>query len=249
MTAPIAPSIAEVFRHFSDHDRDSTSTAFPGLVLAHDPERNEVEVLPLVLEHTRESSDRKVLREYAVLPHIPVCYPRWGPVHMRGPLKKLDHVFCIVCESSIGTWRESQGDRPVDPKDHERFNPGFAVAIPGLYPQSKLPTGPAPENALEIGLDNGGRILIDVEDGTIQVYVPPLEGGAAVLAEFGFNKSDGAPKVKISHPDGMALVMYKKTLSLIGPDGMASITITPAGGSLNGIWTVAHALIGGPKIQ
>lgn len=247
MTAPIAPSLAEVIRHFTNRDLDEISTAFPAMVLKHDAERNEVDVLPLVLAHTRESSDRKVLTEYAVLPGIPVCYPRWGKVHMRAPLAKFDHVLCVTCESSIGAWRESAGDRPVDPQDHERFNPGFSVAIPGFYPQRKLPTGPAPAKALELGLDNGGRILIDTEDGSVQVYVPPPQGGDAIVAEFGFEKdADQTPKVKIAHPDKSAILMFKKTLQLMGPGGAVSIVIGESKGELNGTWKVNGALIAGP---
>lgn len=125
--------------------------------------------------------------------------------------------------------------------------PKAVYAILGSDPRSvpKVPL-PAPGSVGNYCVTDDGRHCFDIfsgKDGTYQIYIP-TPNGSSLEFTLGFETSNGLPKVTVTHPEGMGIVMYKGTLSIIGPGGACSIVMREGYGELNGIWKI-NGIFGG----
>jgi len=130
--------------------------------------------------------------------------------------------------------------------------PNGVCAILGSDPRAvpKVPL-PAEGSVGDYCVTDDGRHpfwIFSGKDGTYQVYVP-APSGPALEFTIGFEASNGEPKITMSHPKGMGVVMYKDALSLLGPGGACSIVMRNGMIELNGIVKVNGALaVGGNPV-
>jgi len=94
-----------------------------------------------------------------VLSEVPVLFPRAGGFFISFPIQPGDFVQLVFNESSLDEWNTDTGSNDVY---SERFSLQGAVAIPGIYPESK-PLSGAHKTNFVAGKDNGVQLHIDGE--------------------------------------------------------------------------------------
>ncbi len=171
--AGLPASIAQIVRAGLNADRDELHTAMPAEVVVYDPLTETAFVRP-VLKHalyTREGE--RVFEDYPEIPFVPLVFPSGGGMTIRLPVEAGDTVLLVFSESSMAEWRSS-GQASAQ-EDARRHSLGWPVAIPGLFPDTKIRP---PLDAAECAA--GGMVIGD-ENGTAKVYF----GGTMPGIRFG----------------------------------------------------------------
>lgn len=176
-------------------------TALPGRVEAYDAAAQTADVKPLVIHPE--------LGSLAVLPNVPVAWPRGGGGYLHMPLAVGDFVFILCAEASIDQWR-AKGGAETPPGDPRRHSFTAAVALPCVYPSSR-PISGVQADTVSLGAENGKSVhvtqtgvalggampldaislaskvdlFIATLDAMFRTWVAvPMDGGAALKAAF-----------------------------------------------------------------
>lgn len=137
--------------------------ALPGRVEAYDPLTQQAEVQPLIQEafpNTDANGARTAVRKPKIT-SVPICFPGTGQWRMTWPINVGDTVMLIFSSSSLDAWLAIGGE--VDPNDERHHDISDAMAYPGLFDFSHVPTA-APMNAMvlhAVQLLLGGPNAID----------------------------------------------------------------------------------------
>lgn len=105
--------------------------AQPGIIESYDPETQRASV-QLCIRQRLVVEGGTELQPAALLPSVPVLFPRGGGTFITWPIQKGDHVLVVFQDGSIDRWTQMGGVvDPIDPRAHVLSD---AVAIPGFYP-------------------------------------------------------------------------------------------------------------------
>lgn len=174
MTRPAFPTQIDVLQAWLEEFGRELHTSFPARVQSYDATNQVADLVPLVRHPVPQADDSVVYEDLPVLPHVPIVFPRTGRWFLSLPIAVGDLVLVVCCESAIGHWHASDGGVTY-PGDLRRFDLSHAVALPGLFPQSKALAN-ASATDLVIGDDQGSRITLK-PDGTVEIA-----GNAAFVA-------------------------------------------------------------------
>lgn len=135
--AGLPASLPEIIRAGVSSATDEIHTAMPGKVTLYDPLTNTAFVKPALKHALYRPDGGRVFEDYPELPFVPVIFPSAGGMTVRLPVTAGDTVLLVFAESSMAEWRSS-GQASAQ-EDARRHSLGWPVAIPGLFPDTKIP--------------------------------------------------------------------------------------------------------------
>lgn len=157
---PNPSSPAELFEGAIDTRLRGLFVAYPAKVQAVDMARQTVDVIPQtrrVLPAEDPDDQAPTYEALPVVPAVPLVFPRGAKAFLSIPVAVGDFVLVVVCDQSIGAWREA-GDA-VAPDDYKAHGLAGSMAIPGVFPtEGKLAN--ASGSNITIGFDDGVRVEI-----------------------------------------------------------------------------------------
>jgi len=148
---------AELMQMVVDDNLIDLHVSMPAKVQSYNKDKQTVNVVPMLRRAVTDGAGGFVTQSLPALADVPVCFPRVGAFFMSFPIKAGDFVLLIFCERNIGTWRALGSE--ADPGDLGRHTLDGAVAIPGIFPDSK-PIKNAHATNMVLGSDTNanGRI-------------------------------------------------------------------------------------------
>ncbi len=144
------PTLAQLIKQAIDNRLIDVHTAIIAKVERYDHDKQLVDVSPVLKRHSED---------LPMLCDVPVLFPRAGGFFISLPIQPGDYVQVLVNETSIDDFL-AESASSID--SLSRFSLQGAVAIPGIYPQSKAITGTHKSN-LVLGKEQGVQIHIDGE--------------------------------------------------------------------------------------
>lgn len=153
------PTLTQLLQQAVETRLIDVHTALIAKVESYDAAKQQVSVSPL-LKRTIKTLDNEIVREQLpILSEVPVLFPRAGGFFISFPIQPGDFVQLVFNESSIDEWNT---DTASDEVYADRFSLQGAVAIPGVYPESRPLSGAHRANFVA-GKDNGVQLHIDGE--------------------------------------------------------------------------------------
>lgn len=153
------PTLTQLLKQAIENRLLDVHTALIAKVESYDPAKQQVSVSP-VLKRAIKTLDGEIIQEQLpVLSEVPVLFPRAGGFFISFPIQPGDFVQLVFNESSIDEW---VADLASDEVYSERFSLQGAVAIPGVFPESK-PLSGAHKTNFVAGKDGGVQLHIDGE--------------------------------------------------------------------------------------
>jgi hypothetical protein len=156
MDQSATPSLRSVIARSIGSHVNGMRVALPGRVVAYDPIRQSVDVLPLIQDGFIDEDGERQAERVPILNNVPVVFPGCGSYRITFPIEVGDQVLLVFCSSSIARWKLTGGE--VDPGDDRRHDLNDAIAIPGVHSFSGAPTL-APLDALVL---HGDQIKLGV---------------------------------------------------------------------------------------
>jgi hypothetical protein len=150
------PTLAELLKQVIENRLLDVHTALIAQVESYDAKKQQVNVSPVLKRSIKSLDGQRVNEQLPMLCDVPVLFPRAGGYFISFPIKPGDFVQLIFNESSIDEWL--LGSTNFD--FCQRFTLAGAVAIPGIYPESK-PINGAHEKNFVAGKEDGLQIHID----------------------------------------------------------------------------------------
>lgn len=254
---PIDPEDSEVIREAIERRMLDVFTSTAGEVVVYDPVKQVADILCMV-QRPYYVEGQLDYEEVAVLPNVPIQWPRAGGFYMHMPLAQGDTVSVFFPHDSIANWRQTAASSvPGDPQRHSFAS---AFAIPGLVPSTK-PLVPDPLAALAraagavIGKD-GGPEYIAFQTGSIllgQLAVMPVALAPPLLAYIAAAASATAAGASADTANSSFLTALAQALSdiqaalaaigtaLTPPNPAAATAISTSGASVGAATAAAAA--------
>lgn len=142
-------SLAQVLQASAQANQEEIHTSTVGRVLKYYPADMTADVEVCVARPLTDANDGVVFEPLATLPKVPVQFPRTKKYSIVFPLEFGDTVLLVFAETSLAEWRT--GARIGEPADTRRHSAGYAVAIPGVFPDL--------EPALNASVTPGAMVL------------------------------------------------------------------------------------------
>jgi hypothetical protein len=158
-----SPSQAETVRRVLEQDRADLHVCLPGKVRSYNQEAQtaEIELGIRRVVPAPDDDDPDDVRDYPILPAVPVLCLSGGGYFAHFPLSVGDRVLVLFAESDLNEWRRT-GDT-CDPGLSTRHGLSGAVCIPGIHYQGNAlsieDTGAEPR--LTIGRVGGPQIHVN----------------------------------------------------------------------------------------
>lgn len=136
----------------------------PARVIAWHPDRQQVDVQPLLKRIYRAADGTREISSYPVLPNVPVEFPAFGGWRLSAAIAVGDLVELRFQERSIDRWDGTE----VEPTPARKHHLSDAVAVPGIRP----PNRPLPglvSTDLVLGREDGSVELRLTADGAISL--------------------------------------------------------------------------------
>jgi hypothetical protein len=153
------PSLAQLIKHAIDNRLLDAHTALIAKVESYDAKKQLVDVSPVLKHRIKNHEDEWVSEQLPMLCDVPVLFPRAGGFFISFPIQPGDFVQLIFNEVDIEEWFEKSSSVVTC---NQRFTLQGAIAIPGIYPQTKALLD-AHETNLVLGKEQGLQIHIDSE--------------------------------------------------------------------------------------
>ena len=153
------PTLAQLLKQAIDHRLMDVHTAMIAKVESYDAKKQLVDVVPTLKRRLQNLDAGWVSERLPMLCDIPVSFPRAGGYFISFPIQPGDFVQLIFNEVDIEEWL--LGTEPATACS-QRFTLQGAIAIPGIFPQSKALLDADKAN-LVLGKEQGLQIHIDGE--------------------------------------------------------------------------------------
>lgn len=144
------PTLVQLIKQAIDNRLIDVHTAIIAKVERYDHQKQLVDVSPVLKRHGED---------LPMLCDVPVLFPCAGGFFISLPIQPGDYVQVLFNETSIDDFLAESASN-ID--SISRFSLQGAVAIPGIYPQSKAITG-THKSHLVLGKEHGVHIHIDGE--------------------------------------------------------------------------------------
>lgn len=113
---------------------EDVHTMLPGCVQSYNPETRLATVKPTVLFRSLHGDNIDI----PPIDSVPVIWPGSTDFSVQGTLEAGSGVMLVFSEAGIGGWL--RGTQDADADDETRFSLHDAVAVPGLWPVSRVPS-------------------------------------------------------------------------------------------------------------
>jgi hypothetical protein len=161
------PTLAELIRAAMDARGLEVHNSLPCRVDKFNPATQTADLKPLIRRRFQNPDGTEIDESIAVIPRVPVAWPRAGKFFITWPLKKGDLVEVIITDASRDNFQSGDGAE-VDPDDFRRFDLSDAWATPAAgYPDKRAIKNFDPDD-LVIGVD-GGVVIHVKESGEIHL--------------------------------------------------------------------------------
>jgi hypothetical protein len=223
-------TLSEVVEEALRGERASTYHCMPGSVVAYHSDEQTADIQPTVNDVRFElSTGDRFSEPWPVIPHVPVCWPRFGGYALAGPMRAGDNVTLVAFDLDPTAWRQT-GNRS-DPADARRHVGSYWQALPcDITAPGVMKDAAAAAGALVIGLD-GGQPQIRINGTTVQLGAT---GGDAVAL---------ASKVDAVLTLVQAMAIALGAVPPTGPLAPLGAAITAAGALGSGVIPTGSLLI------
>jgi hypothetical protein len=137
-------------------------TAIPGKIEKYDRTTFRAEIAPLIKHLTINNQEIEI----KPLTDVPILMIGGNSGIVDIELVKGDNVLILICESGIGGWKSSSGDKQVSPDDLSHHELNNAVAIPCLVPDGLINSF---TNVPRIKIDKNGDMILQNSNGNIKL--------------------------------------------------------------------------------
>lgn len=204
----ITPNAREVLDRVMADMRTELHTAFPGRVLAYDPQAQTVDVRPAVVREVPGDDPAQPwgFEQLPDLVNVPIMSLRTSKFGVMLPVEPDDCVLVICAEQSTLLWRQ-RGTEPSHPGLIDPHGLNGCVAIPGWFPDTaKLENVSTTDlvigkldGSASVRIQADGTIVLGTVDGAhpiaradkveaelnaIKATLASLAGGAGAVAKF-----------------------------------------------------------------
>lgn len=107
-------------------------TCLPGRIESYNHQEQSASVKPLINRRLRTSDGGFEVEELAVIPNVPVQWPRSGGASLTFPVNRGDTCLLVFAERSLDKWTDEGGI--VTPEDGRKHALKDAIAIMGVQP-------------------------------------------------------------------------------------------------------------------
>lgn len=199
---PSTVDISDVIEAALDSSLGGLYVAEAGRVEKYFPETLRANVVPVVSRKLDGSEGGYVFEKGALLPSVPVMWPRCGAFAMVGELVEGDTGLIVYASVPWGEWLATGQDS--EHVDVRRHSIGYAAFLPGLYPNpkplasakpingAKLSIGEHTPNGAAIGFRNG-EIIAGGNTAEALAYHAELKALAVQLKALIAGLSTGGP--------------------------------------------------------
>lgn len=214
------PTFTQLLKQAIDNRLLDTHTALIAKVESYDSSKQQVNVSSVFKRPIENVDQEIVLEQLPMLCDVPVLFPRAGGFFISFPIQAGDFVQLIFNEVSIDDWLL---DKANTMSSTQRFTLQGAVAIPGIYPESR-PLSGAHEKNFVAGKDKGVQLHIDSEK--IRLGSADADEALAIASKVKeeLNKlresinahthaSFGTPPQLLPIPPALGIVSYIKDIS------------------------------------
>lgn len=150
------PSLALLLRVALESNGRKMHTGLPGRVESFDPDKQVVDVQPLVQAYLPNEDGSMTAVTLPVLSSIPVQFLGGGGFRGTFPLAQGDTGWISFSEASLDAWQAKGG--LIDPADDRRFHVSDAVFLPGLHADDK-PWKNVNSSDATWGKDDGSQVV------------------------------------------------------------------------------------------
>jgi hypothetical protein len=127
-------TLAEVIPGVFDALMRGVHTAVPGVIESYNRDKYRAKVIPLIAHVTAKNQ----IIPIQAIEDVPVLIFGGNSGLIDIEFVKGDNVLLIFCESGIGGWKSSDGEKQVDPDDLSHHERSDVIAIPCLIPDGKV---------------------------------------------------------------------------------------------------------------
>jgi hypothetical protein len=179
------PDLSDVLDLWEQSLLRELHTSFPGKVERYDPQKQVVDVQPMIRRAIEDTEGNITYEDYPVLPSLKLQFPRVGKWFITFPVARGDWVMVQCCEGSIGHLLAT-GEK-MDTGDLRRHHLSHAVAQIGFAPFSQSLTNVSTTDMV-LGHDDDGAVIAIKPNGEIHLAQNPaadyLALGSRVDDEF-----------------------------------------------------------------
>jgi hypothetical protein len=207
-------TLAELLDMAMDGRQVDMHTAFPAKVDSYDNSKQTINCTPQVRRHLPDGQGNWIDEPLPALADVPVCFPRVGGFFLSFPIQAGDYVLIVVCQKNLSVWRAS--GTANDPGDLGMHTLDGAIAIPGIFPDSKKLSNSDSTNMV-LGSDTDGDSRIEIKpSGGINLGASASQG---ILTQKDFETFLHAwQTAAVGTNDGGAL-MRTNTITALGTVG------------------------------
>lgn len=132
----LKPTLALVIRTAIAKALRNLAVATPGIVQSYNAGARTCSVKPAVHKLVPSATDEEldITEEYPVLQGVPVCWPVGRGFRLNATLAAGDPVLILALDRDLARWRRT--GQAAEPDDARLHDYAFAVAIPGLVPDT-----------------------------------------------------------------------------------------------------------------
>ena len=152
-------TLAQLIKQAIDNRLLDVHTALIAKVENYDAEKQLTDVSPVLKRCIKDIDGVTVKEQLPMLCDVPVLFPRAGGFFISFPIQPGDFVQLIFNEVDIEEWFD---ESTLTIADNQRFTLHGAVAVPGIFPASKVLID-AHKTNLVLGRERGPQIHIDGE--------------------------------------------------------------------------------------
>lgn len=144
----LKPTLSLVLRTVIQKALRNLAVATPGVVQSYNAGTHTCSVKPAVhkLVPSENNEELDVTEEYPVLQGVPVCWPAGRGLRINATLAAGDPVLLLALDRDFARWRRT--GKVGTPEDARLHDYAFAVAIPGLVPDTSPIPAPTDGAAL-----------------------------------------------------------------------------------------------------
>lgn len=166
-------TLAELLQIAMDSRLTDLHVALPARIESYDKAKQTVDVQPMLKRALPDGRDNYTAESLPTIADVPVLFPRSGGFFISMPLAKGDFVLLVFAERSMANWRSTGNES--DPGDLGMHTLDGAVAIPGIFPDSKALSS-ADDTNMVLGSDSNGSGRIEIKSNAINLGAGATEG-------------------------------------------------------------------------
>lgn len=170
-----------------DHHLSKIYTSMPGIIEKVHSQKL-IDVLPALKRNVVSGTGERIVREYPVIPNVPVLLLSSDEFYFHIPLKKGNPVVLFFCQDSLDNYQETDGKKVVDTEDIRRNDITDAFALPGAITQNDTIANLS-ETDMVIGKRDGNTEIHITHDSKVKIKASEVDLGS-LTANVPVAKSD-----------------------------------------------------------